>query len=222
MTDVIKIERAGTAYWNDAAMAHDTIEEQARSSDGVVYYFESPELEPSNQQIAVLRRIRASGTTVIDGRTAPSEWGVLEWFELEESPFVMRFAVVPDQPILFAAARDKGRDPETWIVPADAALRTEVTSHLDFLIRANRVVETRPNEPQKAFAEDVRNKRATHVRISYGGNRRWAGYFPKELLPQSVAALKAGCIQYGLESFTADAQRIDASTARRAFQNKNS
>lgn len=216
MRHLAKIDRRGRVYWDWKLVASPgELQEKIAAATSILHYFESPELAPSAEQLASLERLRAGTAPVLDGRLQQSEWGVLQWFELEEAPHVMRLAIVPDQPILFAS------DGATWLIDADAARRSEVAGAIDFLIRANRIVETRPNEPAKAFDAAAQKKPSLHARISYGGERRWATFHPLRDVPDNVRAFVAGCVAYGREHLREGRQVSGADALRFLGRNRN-
>jgi len=217
-----KIDRQGNVYWDWKLVAPRELEGLIAPATSILYYFESPELRASAEQLAALARLQRGKVPVLDGRTEPSEWGALQWFELEEAPFAMRLAIVPDQPILFAAKEQGQAEASTWIIEAEPQRIAEVSSAIDFLIRANRLIETRPNEPAKAFDKAAQSKPSLHVRISYGGERRWATYHPINDVPDNVRAFQAGCLAYGLEHLTTDARKVSGADALRFLgRNRN-
>lgn len=216
MRHLAKIDRHGKVYWDwQLVGSPDELREKIGAATSILYYFESPELAPAAEQLATLEQLRAGAATVLDGRAHASEWGVLQWFELEEAPHVMRLAIVPDQPILFAT------EEATWLIDADAERRAEVASAIDFLIRANRVVETRPNEPAKAFEKSAQRKPSLHVRISYGGERRWATFHPLREVPENIRAFAAGCRAYGNEHLREGRAVSGADALRFLGRNRN-
>jgi hypothetical protein len=217
-----KIDRQGNVHWDWKLVAPRELDGLIGAATSILYYFEAPELAPTGEQLATLERLRRATVPVLDGGTEPSEWGTLQWFELEEAPFTMRLAIVPDQPILFAAKEKGQAEASTWIVDAEPARIAEVSSAIDFLIRANRVVETRPNEPAKVFAKAAQQTPSLHVRISYGGERRWMTYHPTNDVPQNIRAFQAGCLAYGLEHLTGAAKKVSGADALRFLgRNRN-
>jgi hypothetical protein len=215
MRHLAKIDRQGNVYWDWKLVSPPELGSLIAGATSILYYFESPELAPTPEQLATLERLRTGAAPLLDGRAEPSEWGTLQWFELEEAPHAMRLAIVPDQPILFAT------EAATWLIDADAERRAALAGAIDFLIRANRVVETRPNEPAKAFDKAALRKPSLHARISYGGERRWATFHPLREVPENIRAFQAGCLAYGREHLREGRAVSGADAVRFLGRNRN-
>lgn len=222
MSNLAKIDRQGNVYWNWKRVSPAELRKHARDGASIVYYFEWPHVAPSAEQIAALEALRNVTPLLVDGRSVPSEWGTLQWFEIEEAPFTMRLAVLPNSPVLFAARRAGDDDTSTWILDPAPEQRAEIVAAIDFLIRANRVVETPPHDPAKAFDPAAQKKSSLHVRISYGGAKRWAAHYASEEIPENLRALQAGCVAYGLEHLATNARTISGADALRFLgRNRN-
>jgi len=211
--ETIHLERGGRVFWNDQLLSADELNRRVAQPGhgGIVVYLESPELPPSAEQTGVMELLQRGGWTIDHGLRRPSEWGTLEWFEMEETPQVMRLALIPRQPILFAGTI-RGRL-STWMADVDAAQRASFTSEVDYLIRANRVIETKPDDPEKAFAEDTRKMPALHIRIAYVESGRWQACFRSGKLPPSIQAFQQGCIALGMKRLASSGKEMSPAAA---------
>ncbi|HEV3164465.1 MAG TPA: hypothetical protein VGZ22_10605 [Isosphaeraceae bacterium] len=205
---VVKVSRTGEVYWDGALVAAEELVTQLKQvnerQSGIVYYRESPEREPTREQFATFQAIIAQGVTVQLGLDAPSEWGVLEWFEVQECPHEFRFAGVPGQPVLFACRPDPEADVQTWLLRREGrdAEIEGIYRSVDLLISSNRVLETEPRKPDDVFQEAAMQMPSVHLRIGYEG-KKWQACFDSADLPTNLQSFYDGCREFGLKELAA-------------------
>ena len=157
----LEVTRLGEAFWDGEPVTATELEARlARlKQDGgaVAYHRESPEQEPTAAQMAAIEAIARHKLPVrLGGGQRAGAATPLVWFEMQECPLEFRFAVVPRQPLLFAARADAASKVVTYLMDAssNADVVRRLMAQLDMLLTANSVAET----PQRADP---------------GGNIRW-------------------------------------------------
>lgn len=132
----------------------------------------------------------------------PSPWGNLEWFELEIDPFLFRFSVLPGDAIMYSKnPRDKEHG-QTLLLPRADPRAAALIESLDALIRAHRLMESAPHEPEKTFRDETVRTPSVHFRIGYGTdgqgkNKRWQSYYRSDELPDNVRQFIEDCTKLG-------------------------
>ena len=144
-----------------------------------------------------------------------SPWGKLDWFELQITPHVFRFAVLPNQPVLIGfgtvATQPTPSEPiveqvkpATYLIsPATNSVQVDlIVSLLDDLIEKHQVFQSPSHEPHKTFQDVYLHVPSLHLRIGYG-TRRWQSWYAKGdgNLPENIREFMAAC--YGLGMLTA-------------------
>lgn len=169
----------------------------------VVCYREGTGRPASQQQQRVLDRLKEEHLELVHPADAPVEWGPLQSFELELTPNRVRLSAILGRDMLFAYTPEGGDKPLAYLFKGvgEAALQ-----NLDLLISANRVVETKPHEPDKAFLEDTLALPGLHLRFSYGPNKGWQGWYRGEAVPENLENLYLGCRSLGLHVVSASVQ----------------
>jgi hypothetical protein len=132
----------------------------------------------------------------------PSSWGNLEWFELEIDPFLFRFSVIPGDSILYSKNHLDKENGFTWVLPRDDPRAASVIKSLDAIIRAHRLMESAPNEPEKTFKDETVRTPSVHLRIGYGtdgagNNKRWQSYYRSDNLPDNIKEFIEACQKLG-------------------------
>ena len=146
--------------------------------------------------------VACGGTRAGAAQRQSSSWGNLEWFELEVEPFLFRFSVIPGDAILYSnnpLDREKGF---TLVLPRDDPKAASVIKSLDDLIRAHRLMESPPNEPEKTFKDETVQTPSVHLRIGYGTdgqgrNKRRQSYYRSDSLPDNVKEFIEACRKLG-------------------------
>lgn len=190
------------------------IDEARRESAVLVCYREGVGRPPSREQSRAVEKLKASGLELLDPVDAPSEWGPLQAFELELTPNRFRLSARRGEDMLFAYLPEGGDKPLTYRFKGvgEAAL-----DNLELLLSANRVVETKPREADRAFCEPALSARALHLRFSYGPRKMWQGWYADNEIPGHLENLYLGCRSLGLHVVKASvADSADAPREGRA------
>lgn len=195
----IKVGWDGAFYVDGGRLAEagfKTFVDRAREEGAaLVVYREGVGMDPSNEQRASIDRLKETGLELLHPVDAPPEWGPLQSFELEVTPSRFRLSAERGKDMLFAYAPQPGEKPLAYVFKGvgDSALQ-----NLDLLISSNRVVESKPHEPDRAFGEETLEKRGMHVRFSYGPRRVWQSFYEADSAPRHLENLYLGCRSLGL------------------------
>ena len=115
----------------------------------------------------------------------------LVWFELQVAPASYRFAIMPKQPILIGYEGEDGEKGATMLIRyehvPDVFERT--VEKVDGLVKKSGILGLPPSNPDQAFADTAMTAPSIHIRIAYADNRRWAGFYSIDALPEAVVTL---------------------------------
>jgi hypothetical protein len=198
---VLKIGLRGDIYINGKPATGEQMAEAVTSLNAaggiVTYYRESPEAKASAESLEAFKQLVALRPKILLGNKARSEWGKLEWFELEEAPHLWRIFLARGQPYLVSLPVPPGQKPEVFIGggPLPPASEDAWFDRLDFIIRSDRVLETPLHHPELAFAESGQTDSSLHIRISYGANRRWASCYGVSEIPSHLASFQTDIVR---------------------------
>ena len=206
----LEVTRLGEAFWDGEPVTATELEARlARlKQDGgaVAYHRESPEQEPTAAQMAAIEAIARHKLPVrLGGGQRAGAATPLVWFEMQECPLEFRFAVVPRQPLLFAARADAASKVVTYLMDAssNADVVRRLMAQLDMLLATNRVAETPQRDAARVFAKDAVATPSVHLRFAHADGRRWQSTWPLAELPPNVRAFYDGCRRLGLDTVAA-------------------
>jgi len=206
----VKIGWDGALYVDGGKLSNAGLQpffDEVRQQDAMlVCYREGVGRQASPEQLSTIKMLQAGGFELIDPNDAPSEWGPLQSFELELTPDRFRIAAARGEDLLFAYLPEGGDKPLVYRFKGvgDAALQ-----NLELMISSNRVVETKPHEPDRAFCDETLKQRAFHLRFSFGPRRMWQGWYSQEELPGHLENLYLGCRSLGLHVVKASVDETD-------------
>ena len=195
----VKVSWDGGIYVDGGRIAPEGVEpflaEAHVEKAALVLYREAIGREPSPTQQKTIARLKDSGLELLAPTDAPPEWGPLQSFELELTPNRFRLSADIGKDMLFAYTPEGGDKPLIYRFQGagEAALQ-----NLDIFLSANRIVETKPRQPDRAFGEDTLGEEAYHLRFSYGPKRFWQGWYEAANVPQNLENLFLGCRSLGL------------------------
>jgi hypothetical protein len=204
----LKIGWDGALYVDGGRLADGGLEaflEQVRAEDAaVICYREGTGRPASREQQDVLDQLKAEGLDLVHPADAPAEWGPLQSFELELTPNKVRLSALRGKDMLFAYTPEGGSEPLAYLFKGvgEAALQ-----NLDLLLSANRVVETKPREPDRAFCEETLAVPGLHLRFSYGPKKGWQGWYEGDAVPENLENLYLGCRSLGLHVVTQSVEK---------------
>jgi hypothetical protein len=166
--------------------------------------------------LTLILAISLTGYVVVGAKAAQNSmplWGKLEWFELEVRPSGFRFAVVPDQAILFGKELGDKKTGGIWLVPRDDRNADSIIQTLDSLIRSHHIMESVPNKPEKSFREDTMQSSSIHLRVGYGSdgygrNKRWQSYYEIDDVPSNIKAFVEACRTFGVSTISAHPSQV--------------
>src|SRR6266849_1613041 len=91
---IVKIGSAGDVYVDFKPSSPDRMQAAVTSLNQaggvVIYYRESPYQEPSEAASATFKQLAELKPRILMGTQAPSEWGRLDWVEVQRNPAVAR------------------------------------------------------------------------------------------------------------------------------------
>jgi hypothetical protein len=197
---VIKVATNGDIYMDGSQVS--TAEMSAalaraqESGEAVTYYRESPRTEPSAAANHVFQKVIEARVAVRLGHQAPSEWGALDWVEVEESPHRSRFFMARGQQFLVAYPPEVGAEPDTYVAgPLEGDGETRWIDQVDLLVRSDRVMETEASEPHLTFDAEALKRPGLHLRVGYGEDPRWASHYERDMAPAHIRAFHRDLMQ---------------------------
>lgn len=206
----VKIAWDGGLFVDGGRLSEQGLEvffEEARRENAVlVCYREGVGRAPSAAQTRAVEALKASGLELVDPVDAPSEWGPLQSFELELTPDKFRLSASRGEDMLFAYTPEGGDKP---LLYRFKGVGDNALANLELLLSANRVVETKPHEADRAFCDETLATPALHLRFSYGPRKMWQGYFADGELPGHIENLYLGCRSLGLHVVKASVDDSD-------------
>ncbi|HEV3233659.1 MAG TPA: hypothetical protein VG329_03830 [Candidatus Dormibacteraeota bacterium] len=221
---VVKVAKSGDVIVDGRQLSVDELDAalaKARESGGAVtYYRESPRSEPTEAANEVFRRVMDARVTIQLGHQAPSEWGELDWVEVERAPHQSRFFMAKGQPFLMAYS-EGGPEPVTYVGgPLSAETEARWLEQVDLLVRSDRVMETPPHEPNLAFSTEAMHTPSLHLRLAYG-DRRWASRYRLDDAPSHIRTFEQDLSRVGhhlvASSDKGDWQELTAEEAGQVF-----
>jgi len=193
---VVKIGLDGQAYLDGAAVSLEELASRiaALNCEGgaLTYYRESPATDGTDASAATFGAILDLRPVIVLGSNAPSEWGRLEWVEVEEAPMVSRFFLARGERFLISAPSNPGdaKPPVMLGGPLSAEAEDDWFAWVDLLIRSDRVIETPPHQPEFAMQEPARSRPSLHLRIVHDRGR-WASWYPAASAPSHILSFNA-------------------------------
>jgi hypothetical protein len=166
--------------------------ERVKAGGGfVAYYRESPRSDPTEAANDVFKRLIATGTPIRLGHQVESEWGTLDWIEVEEAPQRWRFFMARGQRFLIAQREADAQEPNTYVGgPMSPEDEDRWLGQVDILVRSDRVIETIEQEPHRAFDAAALGRPSLHLRVGYGAGRRWQSHFPADIVPAHIRSFQ--------------------------------
>ena len=192
---IVKIDAEGGAHIDYEPVSLATLRERVaaliQQGGHVTYYRESPETDGTDAAAETFRALLELKPRIQLGMQAPSEWGRLEWVELEESPHVARFFLARGQRFLVSRppSAAEPRPPVLLGGPLPPEDEDEWFTQIDLLVRSDRVVETPGSSPEMAMSEAGQAQPALHVRIAYD-RVRWASWYPSIEVPSHIESFR--------------------------------
>ena len=202
-THRLKLSKAGELYLDREAVNLTDLTTRLlalkKQGDHIVYYRESPGEEPSKDMQEILEVIMATKIPIQMGDETQSEWGALQFFEVEVAPQQLRFAITPDQPLFFGYTREGAAKPDTFYRKLPDQERW--VKAVDLLVSADRVIETDAHEPQRAFTSEALKIPSVHIRVVYDQRKGWQSWYPMPMqqVPSNIRSLLQDCMELGLE-----------------------
>jgi hypothetical protein len=190
---IVKIGLDGRVYVDRTEVSPEELTERVaalnRSGGALTYYRESPETDGSEAAAAAFGRLIELRPAIRLGHEAPSEWGRLEWVELEEAPFVSRFFLARGEKFLISMPPTPSAPKPPLRVggPLPAELEDGPFDQIDLLVRSDRVMETPPHQPELTLGDSARSQPSLHLRIGYE-RARWASWYPIHDVPSHIAS----------------------------------
>ena len=221
---IVKISLQGDVYIDGKAADADQMAQairQLNADDGaVIYYRESPETEGSAAAADAFKRLFDLRPARIQlGNKAPSQWGSLEWLEIEEAPNVSRIFLARGEKYLIAFPRTPGRPPQPVHLggPLPPDRERGWLGQFDFVISSDRVIETKPHHPELCLVEAGQHEPSLHIRISYGEKRRWASRYLVAEVPSNIASFHADAFRIARRMTAGPGTELSAADAARFF-----
>ena len=155
-------------------------------------------------------------TSVPSSRTSE-----LAWFEVQECPHEFRFAILPNQPLLFGCHPEPGAEVCTWLLAPgqDAALVRTLIGKLGQLVQLHHVLAPLPQSPTNAFSPSAMATPSLHLRVAFGPDRSWQSCYDGNHIPATILAFYDDVKALGLREIAGrPGQNIPAERVVQAVQ----
>jgi hypothetical protein len=211
-TLIVKIGSVGDVHLD---LAPSTVErmkaavaELNQAGGVVIYYRESPYQDASELASATFKQLGDLKPRILLGTKAPSEWGVLDWVEVQRNPHLSRIFFARGQKFLMSAEQTAEQPKQVVRVggPLQPENEDRFFKEIDLLIRADRVLEAKPVSSELAMEEKAAGKPSLHLRLAYA-SRRWASVYPADDIPSNVDSFYRDLWWLVERTFSAEAWR---------------
>jgi len=157
----------------------------------VVYYGESPYQAASEAALVTFKQLVALKPRILLGTNAPSEWGRLDWLEIQRNPTVSRIFFRRGEKFLLSPAPTPDQPKQRVLVGGPLQVGNEDTffKAMDLVVRAARVIETPQQAPEMAMEDQAVTTPSLHIRLSYA-TRRWASAYRPAEIPSNIASFE--------------------------------
>lgn len=145
-------------------------------------------------------------------------------FELQICPAEYRFAVAPEQALVFGYKEGSSVRPRTAVVPYQGNEQRvqSVLESLHWLVTANNITSLPQCDPQRVFDPDYMNEPSIHIHLAYSDGQIWESRYPLAEVPPNVQALVDQSKYLGQQEFKdglskpgADTQAAEAAMFQR-------
>lgn len=192
-TLIVKIGAGGDVFVNfkpaSLEQLRTAVNELSQAGGYVTYYRESPYAEASEAAAATFRQLAELKPRILLGTKAPSEWGRLDWVEVQLNPSMSRVFFARGKKFLLSPEPSAQRPKPVVVVggPLTGENEDRVFKEIDLLIRADRVLETPQVASDLAMDEARKTANELHLRLAYAA-RRWASAYPANAIPSNIEA----------------------------------
>jgi hypothetical protein len=192
-TLIVKVGLDGQAYVDYSAVSRAqlaaAVSEVTSEGGSVTYYRESPETKGSNAAAETFAAIVDLKPPIRLGSQAPSEWGRLDWVEVEQSPHLCRVFMARGQKFMVSPPPTPGQPRPAVMMggPMTPDQEDQWLDQVDLILRSDRVLETPQQHPDSAMEGTGQAVPSLHIRIAYQ-TRRWASWYHLAELPSNLAS----------------------------------
>jgi len=189
----------------------------------VVYYGESPYQAASEAALATFKQLIALKPRILLGTNAPSEWGRLDWLEIQRNPTVSRIFFRRGEKFLLSPAPTPDQPKQRVFVggPLQASSEDTFFKAMDLVVRAARVMETPQQAPATAMDEKAVAVPSLHLRLGYA-TRRWASAYEPAEIPSNIASFERDLWWLASQTFAhlgKDGRELSGQAALEFFDN---
>lgn len=219
---IVKIGSEGDVYLNfkpaSVEQMRAALHELNQVSGVVIYYRESPYRDASDAASATFQHLVELKPRIMLGTKAPSEWGQLDWVEVQRSPAIARVFIARGQKYLISPEPTVEHPKGRVLVggPLQSETEDRILQEIDLLIRADRVLETPGIAPQLAMDEQAMKAPSLHLRLAYA-TRRWASAYPADAIPSNIASFYNDLLWFAGRTFGQAAERGQKLTGAEAL-----
>jgi hypothetical protein len=183
----------------------------------VVYYAESAYQQASDAAMATFKKLLELKPRILMGNNAVSEWGRLDWVEVQRNPAVSRFFFRRGEKFLLSPAATPDQPKQRVLVggPMTASNDDTLFKMLDLVIRCARVVETPQQAPEMAMEDKAVTTPSLHIRLGYAA-RRWASAYAGGEIPANITSFERDVwwvASHTLANLEHDARRLTGQAA---------
>jgi hypothetical protein len=141
-------------------------------------------------------------------------------FELQICPSDYRFAVAPEQVLVFGYREGSSVRPHTVFVPyqGNEQLVQSVLESLHWLVVANDIMSLPPRDPERVFDPDYMNEPSIHIDLAYSDGQSWKSRYPLAEVPPNVQALVDQSKYLGQQEFKDGLAKPGTDTQAAMFQ----
>jgi hypothetical protein len=224
---VVKIGSAGDVHLDfkpaNLELMQEAVSRLNQAGGIVVYYGESPYQAASEAALAIFKQLVALKPRILLGTNAPSEWGRLDWVEIQRNPAVSRVFFRRGEKFLLSPAPTADQPKQRVLVGGPLKTSNEDTffSAMDLVIRAARVLETRQQAPEMAMDDQAVAMPSLHLRLGYAA-RRWASVYRTDEIPSNIASFERDLWWLASQTFAhlgKDGRELSGQAALEFFNN---
>ena len=229
-TLIVKVGSAGDVYLDfkpaSVEQMRGAILEINQAGGFVIYYRESPFQDASDAASATFKVLVDAKPRILLGTKAPSEWGRLDWVEVQRNPAIARVFIARGKKFLISPEPTAERPKSQVLIggPLRPENEDRILKEIDFLIRADRVLETPPVSADLSMDQTAVTAPSLHLRLAYA-NRRWASAYPADEIPSNITSFYKDLLWSMERTFAgaaASSQRLSGVKAFQAIQETQS
>lgn len=146
----------------------------------------------------------------------------ITWFEIQETPNIYRFAIIPKQPILIGFKGEDGKAGKTILLSKskNSKLYKEVKEKIEMLISKHKLMTLESHNSKDVFAKNLMAERGLHIRFAQDDGKRWVTMFEENKIPKSIKTFMTDSKVLAREIMELSSEEVDGKKALEALKEK--